>query len=405
MAQMNTDSSLRELNTKDRCEILSIYLCISVTSVAKNIRRRRNPAMSGRIRGKTHSLLSNDQLIKMKNKVIKRYGWVTTCLFLITALGAVAQTDPHFTQNYTFPMYINPALTGSADGDYRVSGIFRNQWGSISNPYRTMGVSFDARTNKNVALGINLLNQSAGDGGFNYLTTSASFAYTGVKFGKDLNHRIVMAIQGGIINRRVNRSKFQWGDQWNPITGYQPSNPTTETFNRTSSTVLDIGAGALYFDAAPDKNANAFGGFSLYHLNKPKDPIISTQNTELNTIPVRYAIHGGVSFNISERTSIIPHVMYMRQSTASEAMAGVYGQINVNEETDFMVGGYYRLKDAIAPFVGIDYKNFVIGLSYDANASKLGSMTRSVNSFELSLSYIKRSGTRSVVDFIRCARL
>jgi type IX secretion system PorP/SprF family membrane protein len=341
----------------------------------------------------------------MKNKIIKIFFRCTICLLLATANRTVAQTDPHFTQHYTFPMYLNPALTGSADGDYRVSAIFRNQWGSITNPYRTMGASFDARTNKNVALGVNLLNQSAGDGGFNYLTASASFAYTGVKFGSNLNHHIVMAIQGGIINRSVNKSKFKWGDQWNPITGYSESNTTTETFSQTSSTVLDIGAGALYFDASPEKKINPFGGFSIYHLNKPKDPIIAVQSTELNTIPMRYAIHGGISYNVTERTRIVPHLLYMRQGTASEAMAGLYGQINVDADTDFMLGVYYRGKDAVAPYVGIDYKNFVIGLSYDANTSKLGSLTKNVNSFELSLSYIKRSGTRSIVDFIRCARL
>jgi type IX secretion system PorP/SprF family membrane protein len=340
----------------------------------------------------------------MKNK-IKRYGWLMTCLFLITVLKTVAQTDPHFTQQYTFPMYINPALAGSADGDYRVSAIFRNQWSSISNPYRTIGASFDARTNKNVALGVNILNQSAGDGGFNYLTTSLSFAYTGIKFGKDFSQHIVLAIQGGIINRRVNKSKFRWGDQWNPITGYQSSNSTNEMFNRTSSTVPDFGAGVLYFDATQDKQANVFGGFSIYHLNKPKDPIVAIQSSELNIIPVRYSLHGGVSFNLSDGARIIPHVQYMRQGTASEAMAGIYGQINVNEETDFMLGGYYRQNDAVAPYVGIDYKNFVIGLSYDVNTSKLGSMTKNVNSFELTLSYIKRSGTRNGIDFIRCARL
>ena len=97
--------------------------------------------------------------------------------------------------------------------------------------------------------------------------------------------------------------------------------------------------------------------------------------------------------------------MYMHQGTAAEGTIGVYAQINVNADTDFMLGGYYRVKDALAPYVGIDYKNFIIGLSYDANASKLRSMTKNVNSFELSLSYIKRSGTRSVFDFIRCSRL
>lgn len=330
---------------------------------------------------------------------------LTTCLLVIAVLPSISQTDPHFTQNYTYPMYINPALTGSSDGEYRVSTIYRSQWGSISSPYRTIGVSFDARTNKNIALGVNLLNQSAGDGGFNYLSAYGSIAYTGVKFGKENNQRIVLAMQAGLINRRVDQSKFKWGEQWNPITGYNASNSITETFAASSATTLDMGAGALYFDATPDKKTNAFGGFSVFHINKPKDPIISAQSTELNTIPLRYTLHGGVSFNLSERTSIVPHVLYMKQGTASEAMIGTYLQYNVNSETDLLIGGYYRAKDAIAPFVGFDWRNFIVGLSYDVNTSKLGAMTRNVNSFELSLSYIKRNGTRSIFDFIRCARL
>ena len=341
----------------------------------------------------------------MKANATKRISWFITSLVMATAMQSAAQTDPHFTQNYTFPMYLNPALAGTTDGDYRASAIYRTQWGSISNPYRTIGVSFDTRTNKNIALGVNLLNQSAGDGGFNYTSAYASIAYTGVKFGKDNNHRVSLAIQGGVINRRVDESKFKWGEQWNPITGYSASNPTTETFARTSSTTLDIGAGALYYDATPNKKTNVFGGFSVFHINKPKDPIISTQSAELNTIPLRYVLHGGVSLNLFEKASIVPHLLYMKQGTASEAMAGVYLKLNVNPETDVMIGGYFRNKDAAAPFVGFDWKNFIVGLSYDANISKLGSMARSVNSFELSLTYVKRSGTRSIVDYIRCARL
>jgi type IX secretion system PorP/SprF family membrane protein len=341
----------------------------------------------------------------MKNKTLYRSGLLTVCLLMVIAAKTVAQTDPHFTQNYTYPMYINPALTGSSDGDYRVSAIYRSQWGSISDPYRTMGISFDARTNKNIALGINLLNQSAGDAGFNYLSTYASVAYTGVKFGKDNNRHIVFAMQGGIINRHVDASKFKWGEQWNPITGYNPANPTSENFAATSATTLDIGAGALYYDGTPDKKANVFGGFSVFHLNKPKDPIVATESTELNTIPVRFDIHGGVSFNISDRASIIPHVLYMHQGTASETMLGTYVQLNVNEETDLMIGAYYRVKDAVAPFMGFDYKNFIVGFSYDVNTSKLGAMTKNVNSFELSLTYVKRTGSKSIFDFVRCARL
>jgi type IX secretion system PorP/SprF family membrane protein len=342
----------------------------------------------------------------MKNKALKRSGCLLICLFLIAVLPSEAQTDPHFTQNYTYPMYINPALTGSSDGEYRVSAIYRSQWGSINTPYRTNGISFDARTNKNIALGVNLLNQSAGDGGFNYLSTYGSVAYTGLKFGKGNNQRVVFGMQAGIMNRRVDQTKFKWGEQWNPITGYNASNATTETFERSSATTLDIGAGVLYFDASPDRKTNFFGGFSAFHINKPKDPIISTQNTELNTIPIRYTLHGGLNINLSDRARIVPHALYMHQGTAYEAMAGMYVQYTVNPEIDVMIGGYYRAKDAVAPFFGFDWKNFVVGLSYDVNASKLGVVTKNVNSFELSLSYIKRKGgAAGILDFIRCARL
>jgi type IX secretion system PorP/SprF family membrane protein len=340
----------------------------------------------------------------MKNSMIKPSVFFTALLLTAAVVKTSAQTDPHFTQNYTYPMYINPAMAGSSDGDYRVASVYRNQWGSITNAYRTVGASFDMRTNRNIAVGVNILNQSAGDGGFNYLNAHASVAYTGVKFGAEQNHRLVLALQAGLISRRVDPTKFKWGDQWNPITGYNQGNQTTETFAQTSASSFDAGAGVLYYDATPDKKTNLFGGLSVFHINRPKDPIVATGNTELNAIPMRYTLHGGLSYNISERTSIVPHVLYMRQGTAYEAMLGTYVQLNVNEETDFMFGGYYRYKDAVAPFVGVDWRNFIVGLSYDLNTSKLGAMTRNVNSFELSLTYIKRSNTRSIFDFIRCAR-
>lgn len=342
---------------------------------------------------------------KTKTKAMKRPVFVTVCMILTLMQQLAAQTDPHFTQNYTYPMYINPAMVGQSDGDYRASAVYRSQWSAMANPYRTTGLSADASTNRNLALGVNILNQTAGDGGFNYFNAYASIAYTGIKFGKNENHHVIFAMQAGVLNRHVDQTKFKWGEQWNPITGYNASNPISESFDKTSSTSLDMGTGALYYDASTDKKYNIFGGLSFYHINKPGDPIISSQSTELNTIPMRYTVHGGVSFNLMEGTNIVPHILYNQQGNAKEFMLGVYGQKMVNEETTIMAGGYYRFKDAIAPYVGVDYKNFLVGLSYDVNTSKLGSMTRNVNAFELSFSYIMRKETNGIVDFIHCPRL
>jgi type IX secretion system PorP/SprF family membrane protein len=252
---------------------------------------------------------------------------------------------------------------------------------------------------------VNILNQAAGDGGFNYFNGYASIAYTGVKFGKNENHHIVFAMQAGLLNRRVNQNKFKWGEQWNPITGYSAGNSSSESFNKTSATALDMGTGALYYDASADKKYNIFGGLSFYHINKPEDPIVSTQSTELNTIPMRFTVHGGASINLMEGTNVVPHFLYNQQGNAKEFVLGVYGQKWINEETTIMAGGYYRYKDAIAPYVGVDYKNFLVGLSYDVNTSKLGAMTRNMNSFEISFTYIMRKEIKGVVDFIHCPRL
>ena len=67
----------------------------------------------------------------MKNQQIKLPLFFTAFLMVAFLHQSVAQTDPHFTQNYTYPMYINPALTGGSDGEYRVSSIYRSQWGGF----------------------------------------------------------------------------------------------------------------------------------------------------------------------------------------------------------------------------------------------------------------------------------
>ena len=65
-------------------------------------------------------------------------------IILIVLLGTVtlakAQVDPHFSQYYMHPLWLNPALTGAINGDYRVGVINRNQWSSITNAFSTIGL-------------------------------------------------------------------------------------------------------------------------------------------------------------------------------------------------------------------------------------------------------------------------
>src|SRR5215203_2490563 len=102
-----------------------------------------------------------------------------------------AQTDPHFSQYYMYPSWLNPALTGAFDGDYRVSGIYRSQWNNLSSSFVTPGLAVDFNTDKNVNLGASLLRQTVKDGGYAYTTAYGNFAYTGVQWGPQQHHRLV----------------------------------------------------------------------------------------------------------------------------------------------------------------------------------------------------------------------
>lgn len=313
-----------------------------------------------------------------------------------------AQVDPHFSQYYAYPLWLNPALTGVLDGDYRVSGNYRNQWTNYGKAFSTSGVSFDAATDKNIGVGVNILNMSAGDAGYNYLNAMASISYSGVKFGATGTTRLVFGVQAGIINRKVDPSKFQTGSQWNPVIGFDPSIFNGESLNKTNSTAFDAAAGALFFDGNPNHRLNPFVGISAGHLTRPEDPFIADDNRKY---PIRYLTHAGTKIRMTDELSLTPHGLYMRQGNAEEKVLGVYGQYAVNPEFDLLAGATYRFDDSMIPFAGFHYKNFVLGLSYDANVSNLQRLVNGSNSFEISLSFISRKRRVLTEEYFICPRL
>jgi hypothetical protein len=75
---------------------------------------------------------------KQKRTEMKKIFKTAVLLFATSAMFKSAQAqDPHFSQYYVYPSWMNPALTGVFDGDYRVSAIHRRQWGNVSSPYTT----------------------------------------------------------------------------------------------------------------------------------------------------------------------------------------------------------------------------------------------------------------------------
>ncbi|HEY4966258.1 MAG TPA: PorP/SprF family type IX secretion system membrane protein [Puia sp.] len=324
------------------------------------------------------------------------------CMVLLACIWVKdldAQVDPHFSQYYIQPMTMNPAFTGAFDGDYRISGIWRSQYGNTLN---TKGISAEKTTEINANFGFNLINQASNDGAYSFTNGYLTFAYTGVRFGKNADHYLVMAMQLGFISRKFDINKMQFGSQWVSGVGYDASGNSGETFLKPQVTSFDAGAGIAYYDATPNQTASFFGGISAYHITQPVNPFLTDQNqSKLN---VRYSAQAGVRINASDQLTIVPTAIYMKQGDAQERMGGVYFQAYANENTDVMFGAYYRISDAITPFAGFYYKGLTFGVSYDVDASAKSAAGSKGNSLEISISYVGKRKSNTGVPRFWCPR-
>jgi len=306
-------------------------------------------------------------------------------LQLVIVSQVKAQVDPHFSQYYAYPLWLNPALTGVIDGNARITANYKNQWATINHAYQTTALSADFRPTEQVGLGFNVLDQSAGSAGFNYLAAYGSFGY-GITVSADGYQQLHFGVQAGLINRNFDVNHLQLDDQYNPLTGFDPNIPSYEEFATTGATVFDAGTGIYYFDGNPNKSANIFGGVSLSHLTQPKDPF-ATQGIN-SALPMRFTVHGGVRLSVDDYLEITPHFIYIKQQKAQEKDIGVYSEFKSDKNAGFIIGGMYRFNDAAIVDVGYHYNNMTMGVSYDINTSNLNVASNSQGGIELSISYV-----------------
>jgi type IX secretion system PorP/SprF family membrane protein len=316
-------------------------------------------------------------------------------LLLLSVVGLLlgvnylgAQVDAHFTQYYAYPLWLNPAFTGVIDGDWRVTANYRRQLPGITSPIITQGVSGDVTLPKNFGLGLTVLSQVTSDGSYHYTNGYLSASYQ-VHLTQ---YQVLMGgFQLGMLNRRVDPGKLQFGNQFNPVIGYDPSLPSNEIFTHQSATSLDGSMGLMYFDGTPTKSFNPFIGVSLYHPTQPNSRFLSGAGD--NKVPIRYSIHGGIRFQLSARAALIPHAVYLNQGNANEIAAGVVCNLTIQDDKELILGSTYRLNDAIAPNIGLHFNGLTIGFSYDINISQLKTASTSNGGYELSISFTHQKKT------------
>ena len=128
----------------------------------------------------------------------------------------------------------------------------------------------------------------------------------------------------------------------------------------------------------------------MYHINRPKESFLGG-NWNIST---RTTLNAGGYFPVSDVLTLHASGIHQIQNKASETVIGgaLSASIDPDSENPSNVyfGSWYRLKDALIPYVGLEFGGLRIGASYDINTSSLKTGSQSRGGMEVSLIYIKK---------------
>lgn len=353
-------------------------------------------------------------------KTSSRFFWVPVvrlqvlrALLLLVLVSFVAASrsyaqDPGFSQFFASPLTLNPALTGKFNGVLRVAGNYRNQWPSINNAFVTSTISLDAPIMRNKlpdndtwGIGLMAMTDRTASGILtsNFLGFSTAYHKS---LDEDGLHQLGVGFQGTYGNRSLDgtRLTFEDGLQLDGTWLRSPSEQINSQY--VSVHYFDMNLGLLY-NASTNGSNNFYVGASAYHVNHPKESFLGVDTIN---IPTRMTFHGGGYFPIAGSPSTMyVSALYNHQAGAHELVAGGAWAINANNDEENPVnfyaglwGRFSNVTDALIPYVGLDYNNFSLGLTYDVNVSSLQTASQSRGGIEISLIYIKKpsDGRRAV---------
>ncbi|MEX1002802.1 MAG: PorP/SprF family type IX secretion system membrane protein [Crocinitomicaceae bacterium] len=322
-------------------------------------------------------------------------------LFCCFSLNGLKAQDWHLSMYDAAPMYLNPALTGVVDGQWRIHGQYRNQWSSVNyKAYNTALISFDVPYKK-WGFGAQIVNYRAGIGNFNALQGVGSIGYT-ISLDKRRAHNITFGVQGGLTQKRVEYQLHTYNSQYTTTNGggFDNGLASGETFNEQAFIIPELNAGLLYYYAKQQTRLNPFLGISAFNLLTPNESWYGANNK----LPMRFYAHAGTRINITETFYLIPKVLFMYQEPFTELTFAVDAGIYLKPSEFYILGGLtFRNRDAFIASIGAKKANYIAKVSYDVNLSKLAIASSYRGGFEISFTYMHQKKDKKTVKI--CPRL
>ena len=314
--------------------------------------------------------------------------------------------DIHFSQFYMTPLVMNPANAGIETREIRGILNYKDQWRSVASPYKTMGASCDMRIQKKRrangfwGTGINFLNDKAGHIEMKFTQVNLAAAYH-VYLNRQKYSTIGGGLQTGFVQRSINYAGegVTWGSQYDG-NSYNPNLPTGEPGGSTSYTYADyLSAGVLWhynnlsgmLRVKDDKELRATLGLSVYHITRPKYSFYQSGEK----LYMKYVLYGNSLISIpNSNISFAPGFLFFRQGPAQEIYPGTLIRYRLQQASKYTgyfkgtavsLGGYLRVKDAVAATIILEHSGYALGVSYDINTSDLKVASSGRGGIEISL--------------------
>ena len=313
-------------------------------------------------------------------------------IFMILPPARLFAQDIHFAQYMYSALNQNPANTGLFDGDYRFAASHREQWNSVSVPYKTFSAAFDMNLEKlssvknRINAGLLLNSDKAGDSEFG--TLDGEFSLTWMRLaGSDSRHVFSAGLQTGMIQRSIRYNRLTFDNQFNGDV-FDPTIAPGENFEVSRFYYFTLNAGAAWQYRL---NARTIigTGFGLQHLNKPRQSFFREKSVRL---PMRLQANMHAVISLSDHISLLPDVALMKQGTFTELLGGSQLKFNLSSKPGKQYALYLglegRFRDALIPMAGLDYNDLHLGFSYDVNTSGLKRASNGRGGLELALVYI-----------------
>ncbi|HKR07101.1 MAG TPA: PorP/SprF family type IX secretion system membrane protein [Bacteroidia bacterium] len=316
---------------------------------------------------------------------------ITRIIFFISAFTCLKTNaqDPHFSQYFNTPLYVNPANAGNGIEYMRATLIYRNQWASVATPFVTEGFMIDKTVNR-LGFGFFAVKNSAGKASLKQLNLAGVLSYN-QPLGE--NNQVSGALQIGMLHKSFDPSEMTFDSQFNEDIGFDPSVSSGEEFTYTSITRPDAGIGFMWQHGFGNKKINfkPFAGFSFNHINKPSETFIVSGNK----LPVKSNFNFGAGIMLKDNLELRPSVLYMTQGHFHELNFGAVAGFTMENNNKFQVGLYDRSNDALIVYAGYQVSQVFIGTSYDINMSGLKQASHGSGGFEITLSYIPKARKKS----------